>query len=183
MNFHSKTFELLTIDSVLEFDQVKTYFEDNVTLDKSGTFTILANQYLGSFCFYNIQQESLKQFIAQADTSYLVQRLFKIQKWRPIQTGEEFIKWFAKNALDELKEARTNGVIDQYDLRSAYNEIVDLNFDTLSEFFNELSEDTLALFEKVYEEDWIYQQCPEVKSEEFIELSELIQIIQSACKH
>lgn len=152
------------------------YLDPNSTYSPGGgRITMVLDDFAGSAFFSHVGQRTFKEFIAQCDEYYLVGKLFpKVLETVPVQSGEEFFEWVASNCLDDLKQARQSGGISKEELRSAYDDIEDKNFNGAAHLYDLLSGDSLAVLSNFLGEDWWWDRNPSLPSLHYVHLIDIL---------
>jgi hypothetical protein len=132
----------------------------NVYSPGGGRLTIATDDYVGSAFFSHVGQPSFKEFIAQCDSHYLIKKLFKVDKWVPVENGEEFIEYIARNRMDAVKEQRSTGAVTKAALRALYDELKNSDFTNTSHLFDILYTDERKTLETIFGDDWWYELNP-----------------------
>ncbi|WP_262578440.1 hypothetical protein [Acinetobacter junii] len=152
------------------------YIELNSTYSLGGgRITLVCDDFAGSSFFGHVGQSSFKNFIAQCDEYYLIKKLFpKLLETVPVQSGEEFFEWFATNYLDDLKDARKSGDITKKQLRSAYDDISDKNFNGAAHLNDLLDGDSLQLLSNLLGDDWWWDKNPSLSNSHYVFLLDIL---------
>ncbi|MBJ7435162.1 MAG: hypothetical protein JHC54_05185 [Acinetobacter sp.] len=125
-----------------------------------GRITVVMDDHVGSAFFSHVGQPTFKEFIAQCDSDYLIRKLFKVDKWVPVENGEEFIEYVARNRMDAVKEQRSTGAVTKAALRALYDELRDSDFTNTSHLFDILYTDEKSTLEKIFGDDWWHELNP-----------------------
>lgn len=119
-----------------------------------GRLTVVMDQHVGSAFFSHVSQPTFKAFIAQCDAGYLIHKLFhKVEKWIPVEDGEEMIAAIAREKLSHIRECRASGEISKDALRELYDELKECSFDSMSHLYDFLDEDQRATMNVIFGTD------------------------------
>lgn len=143
-------------------DWALTYVDPNNSYSAGGgRLTVVLSSYTGSAFFSHVSQSTFKEFVAQCHAEYLVRKLFpKVEKWTDVEDGEELIEYIANNKLSELKEGRSNGEISKKDLRNFYIHLKAIEFESISNLFDQLTFKDRVIMCELFGEDWIWENKP-----------------------
>lgn len=125
-----------------------------------GRITIVLDDHVGSAFFSHVGQPTFKEFIAQCDSDYLVRKLFKVDRWIPVEDGEEFIEYIARNRIDNIKECRTSGAVTKAALRALYDELKDREFANTSQLHDLLYKTERETMDSIFGDDWWFELGP-----------------------
>ena len=155
--------EKITIQNVGPYkdEWAVVYLDPNNSYSAGGgRITVVMGDYVGSAFFSHVGQPTFKEFIAQCDSEYLLRKLFKVDRWVPVENGEEFIEYISRNRLDAVKEQRSTGAVTKAALRALYDELKDSDFTNTSHLFDILYTDEKTTLEKLFGDDWCYELNP-----------------------
>lgn len=155
--------EKITIQNVGPYkdEWAVVYLDPNNSYSAGGgRITVVMDDYVGSAFFSHVGQPTFKEFIAQCDSEYLIRKLFKVDKWVPVENGEEFIEYIARNRMDAVKEQRSTGAVTKAALRALYDELKDSVFTNTSHLFDILYTDEENTLEKIFGGDWWHELTP-----------------------
>lgn len=143
-------------------DWALTYVDPNNSYsDGGGRLTVILSSYTGSAFFSHVGQPTFKEFIAQCDAAYLLKKLFpNVEKWVDVEEGEEVIEYIAINKLSELKEGRSSGEIEKKDLRNFYVHLKNIEFESISNLFDQITFRDRAIMCELFGEDWLWENRP-----------------------
>lgn len=186
-----KTYSLsVTTEEVINFYDRELYLPITVTLmptgEKSGKVVFnIDDDYVGSYTWSNMGMP-LKEFLATATPSYLVEKLFK----KPYQVDdtdlESFLKFIYREYRDRIKEL----LFSDEDEHSNFHDILRYGYDAvinnehcLGMDFMYHNESTFEFFEKIFGSNWYEGSVFQKKiNPEFIQLEEYIKAFQKAMK-
>ncbi|WP_454667877.1 hypothetical protein [Acinetobacter calcoaceticus] len=180
----------VTTQEVINFYDRELYIPITVTLmptgEKSGKVVFnIDDDYLGSYTWSNMGMP-LKEFLATATPSYLVEKLFK----KPYQVDdtdlESFLKSIYREYKDRIKELLFSDEEEDSNfhdiLRYAYEAVIN-NEHCLGMDFMYHNESTYEFFEKIFGSNWYEGSVFQKKiNPEFIQLEEYIKAFQKAMK-
>lgn len=155
--------EKITLSKVGKFndDWMTVYLDPNDLYSAGGgRITVITSDYVGSAFFSHVGQPTFKEFIAQCDSDYLIRKLFKVNRWIPVENGEEFIEYIARNRLDDVKEQRSTGAVTKAALRELYEVLKDSEFANTSHLLDILCKDENKTMETIFGDDWWYEMSP-----------------------
>ncbi|WP_151827457.1 hypothetical protein [Acinetobacter oleivorans] len=143
-------------------DWAITYVDPNNTYSAGGgRLTVVLSSYSGSAFFSHVGQPTFKEFVAQCDAPYLLKKLFpNLKKWVNVEDGEEVIEYIATNKLSELKESRSSGEIAKKDLRKFYEHLKEIEFESISNLFDQLTFKDRTIMSELFGEDWLWESGP-----------------------
>ncbi len=143
-------------------DWALTYVDPNNSYSAGGgRLTVILSSFTGSAFFSHVGQPTFKDFIAQCDAPYLLKKLFpKVEKWVEVGDGEEVIKYIAVNKLSELKEGRSSGAFSKKELRNFYENLKEIEFESFSNFFDQLTFKDRTIMCELFGEDWLWESGP-----------------------
>lgn len=133
---------------------------NNSYSEGGGRITIVTGDYVGSAFFSHVSQPTLKAFIAQCDSDYLIRKLFKADQWIPVESGEEFIEYVARERLDTVKERRSSGTVTKAELRELYDVLKSSEFSNTSHLYEILYKTEIATMESFFGDDWWFELNP-----------------------
>lgn len=143
-------------------DWAITYVDPNNSYSAGGgRLTVVLSSYSGSAFFSHVGQPTFKEFVAQCDAPYLLKKLFpNLKKWVDVEDGEEVIEYIATNKLSELKESRSSGEITKKDLRKFYEHLKEIEFECISNLFDQLTFKDRVIMCELFGEDWLWENTP-----------------------
>jgi hypothetical protein len=142
-------------------DWAVIYLDPNSSYSAGGgRITVITGDHIGSAFFSHVGQPTFKEFIAQCDSGYLIRKLFKVDKWIPVENGEEFIEYVARERLDSIKEHRSSGEVTKTALRNLYNALQDCEFTSTSHLYDILSKDEITTMGTLFCDDWWFELNP-----------------------
>ena len=125
-----------------------------------GRITVVTDDHVGSAFFSHVSQPTFKEFIAQCDPEYLIRKLFKVNQWIPVENGEEFIEYVARERLDAIKEHRSSGTVTKSALRELYDELKSSEFTNTSHLYDILYKTERATMDSIFGDDWWFELNP-----------------------
>lgn len=155
--------EKLTITEIGPYkcDWAVIYLDPNNSYSAGGgRITVVMGDYVGSAFFSHVGQPTFKEFIAQCDSDYLIRKLFKVDQWIPVENGEEFIEYVARERLDAIKEHRSSGTVTKAALRNLYDELKSCEFTNTSHLFDILGRSERQTVETIFGDDWWFELNP-----------------------
>lgn len=139
-----------------------------------GRFTIVTNDYAGSAFFSHVGQPTFKKFIAQSDSHYLIKKLFKFDKWIPVESGEEFIEYLARERMNDVKEHRSTGEVTKNELRALYEELQGCEFTSTSHLYDILCQDKINTLNTILGDDWWWDSNPSKLNKSYAYLDSML---------
>lgn len=139
-----------------------------------GRITVVTGDYVGSAFFSNVGEPTFKEFIAQCDSDYLIKKLFKTNKWIPVENGEEFIEYIARERMDDVKEHRSTGSITKSALRNLYDELLNSEFSNTSHLYDKLYVDERKTIETILGQDWWWDANPSKLNHIYVYLDSIL---------
>lgn len=137
----------------------RVYFEPSNRYSEGGgtlTISIPDRDLIGRHFFSHVAQSSLKEFVAQCDSPYLIEKLFKIQPYLFIEDSSEFFDWVRREGLERVKESRSSGMVSKEELRELYDDLGGRDFEGRSHFVDRMDSDLFNTMSKIYGDDWYY---------------------------
>jgi hypothetical protein len=132
-----------------------------------GRITIILPDCVGTAFYSNGDNTTLKQFLAETYPESLINRLFgSISSKEPVETGEELIEWAYQNCRSQIFEARRSEEVSKKELRSVYIDLLDVCFENPELACKDLSEETNAILNKIFGEDFWWSSSPPEKDNE-----------------
>lgn len=125
-----------------------------------GRITVITSDYVGSTFFSHVGQPTFKEFIAQCDSHYLIKKLFKFDKWIPVESGKEFIEYLARERMSDIKEYRSTGEVTKKELRTLYEELQGCEFTSTSHLYDILGQDKINTLNTLLGDDWWWDSNP-----------------------
>jgi hypothetical protein len=142
-------------------DWAVVYIDPNNSYSAGGgRITVVTGDYVGSAFFSHVGQPTFKEFIAQCDSDYLTRKLFKVDEWIPVENGEEFIEYVARERLDAIKEYRSSGTVTKTALRELYDQLKSCEFTNTSHLYDILYETERETMVSFFGEDWWFELNP-----------------------
>lgn len=169
--------EKITLSKICKYndDWMTVYLDpNNLYSAGGGRITVITNDYVGSAFFSHVGQSTFKEFIAQCDSDYLNRKLFKVERWIPVENGEEFIEYISRNRIDAVKEQRQSGAVTKAELRSLYDELQSSEFTNTSHLFDILSINGRKTLEKIFGDSWWYELQPSKLNQKYIYLDSML---------
>lgn len=176
--------ETVIISKELEFRDAKGYKIAKLTLEENlakriGIVELQIDFYNGRATYFNLNQP-FDQFLKSEDIKWLIFKAFKISPERKVESGEDFILWIRQTGLQDIKKARKANLIDESDLRSAYDELKEINGADDTLFFMFASEDLTSALIKIYGDDYNEFLYPSIKDIRYDYLADVLKKVQSA---
>ncbi|MFW2080975.1 hypothetical protein ACNPQK_08365 [Acinetobacter guillouiae] len=125
-----------------------------------GRITVVTGDYVGSAFFSHVSQPTFKGFIAQCYPEYLIRKLFKVDQWIPVENGEEFIEYIARERLDAIKEHRSSGAVTKSALRELYDQLKTCEFTDTSHLYDILYKTERETMVTFFGQDWWFELNP-----------------------
>ncbi|GAA5003490.1 hypothetical protein GCM10023206_07310 [Acinetobacter puyangensis] len=132
---------------------------DNTYSDCGGRITVILGDYVGTAFFGHCGTKTFKEFIAQTNPSYLINKMFNghnsIDEDVFIESGDEILKriYIKKDVIKELREYRDERVSKDA-LRSLYNALFDQEFNHLEGLYRHLDSGEQNTLDALYGEEW-----------------------------
>lgn len=125
-----------------------------------GRLTVIVDGHVGSAFFSHVGEPTFREFIAQCDSDYLIRKLFQISRWKPIEDGDEFIEYIARERVADIKEQRSAGKVTKTQLRALYERLQGLEFTSTSHLYDILGQEEEKILGIILGDDWWWDSNP-----------------------
>jgi hypothetical protein len=142
-------------------DWAIVYADPNNTYSAGGgRLTVVVDSYVGSAFFSHVSNPTFNEFLAGCNPGYLIKKLFQLDKWVPVESGDELIEYIARERMNDIKEYRSKDGATKDKLRDLYNELQGLEFTNTSHLHDILDKEQRDTLGGILGEDWWWDSNP-----------------------